>query len=103
MTATNNKNRNMRIVIGVNVFICFVVLVIPILMPKSEKVAVILPPWSEPSKIIQVIADAGGALVNGGRLDWIAVTTSESDDFVSKLYQAGAVIVIDGYIAAACL
>lgn len=72
-------------------------------MPKNDRVAVILPPWSDSARIMQVIGDAGGELINGGRRDWIAVATSQSTDFVSKLYKAGAVLVIDGSIAAACL
>lgn len=100
---SNGKSRNVKIAIGVNVLICALVLIIPILMPKDEKVAVILSPWAESSKIMQVIADAGGVLVNGGQRDWIAVASSESENFVSELYKAGAVMVIDGSIAAACL
>lgn len=93
----------MRIVLGVNILICIAVLLTPVLMPKGDKVAVILPPWAKSSHLMQVIADAGGVLVNGGQRDWIAVATSESKNFVSELYKAGAVIVIDGSIAAACL
>lgn len=103
MTISDSKSKKMRIVLGVNILICVSVLLIPILMPKGDRVAVILPPWAEPSHIMQVIADAGGVLVNGGQRDWIAVATSDSNDFVSELYKAGAVIVIDGSIAAACL
>lgn len=102
-TINDTKSKKMRIIMGVNIFICVCVLLVPILMPKNDRVAVILPPWADSARIMQVISDAGGELINGGRRDWIAVATSQSTDFVSKLYKAGAVMVIDGSIAAACL
>lgn len=87
-------------------------------MPKNDKVAIITPPWGDHGQIFSVIDKADGALVNSGRADWIAVVspqTQSSDinqsnknaeatnDFVAKLYQAGAWLVIDGSIATACL
>ena len=87
-------------------------------MPKNDRVAIITPPWGESGEILSVIDKADGALVNTGRRDWIAVVspqiqssningeienTVSASGFVAKLYQAGAWLVIDGSIAAACL
>ena len=108
----------MRVLFGVNILICVAVVAIPILMPKNDKVAIITPPWGDHGQIFSVIDKANGALVNSGRADWIAVVSPQSQssdinqnndntgatrDFVARLYQAGAWLVIDGTIATACL
>jgi hypothetical protein len=107
----------LRVLLGVNIFICVAVVALPILMPKNDRVAIITPPWGDRGQIFSVIDKADGALVNAGRADWIAVVSPQSQssninqsnkntdatDFVAKLYQAGAWLVIDGSIATACL
>lgn len=83
-------------------------------MPKTDRVAVIASPWGEAGQILSILDRADGALVNSGRRNWIAVVTPQSavvqptkidtnSRFIEKLYQAGAWLVIDGSIAAACL
>lgn len=104
----------MRIILCLNIFICAAIISVPILMPKTDRVAVIASPWGDAGQILSILDRADGALVNSGRRDWIAVVTPQSamaqpiktdsdSRFVEKLYQAGAWLVIDGSIAAACL
>ncbi|MEP2386658.1 hypothetical protein [Hyphomonas sp.] len=108
----------MRVLFGINIFICIAVIAVPILMPKNDRVAIITPPWGKSGEILSVIDKADGALVNTGRRDWIAVVSPQTQNssiieenenanatsgFVAKLYQAGAWLVIDGSIASACL
>lgn len=99
-------SRGMRYILVFNILLCIGIISVPILMPKNDRVAVFTSPWGGASNVMNVIADANGALVNGGKAEWIAVASSASEnstDFVDKLYQAGAWLVIDGAIAAACL
>jgi hypothetical protein len=100
------QSRGMRLLLAFNIMLCITIITVPILMPKNDRVAVLTSPWGAATNVMHVISEADGALVNGGKADWIAVASSaseNSDDFVDKLYQAGAWLVIDGAIAAACL
>ncbi|MEI2386175.1 hypothetical protein [Breoghania sp. JC706] len=74
------------------------------LQPKSgDRVAVIVGPWQPPSTAMQVVAAAQGRFVRSGFADWVVVASSSHRDFVSRLYSAGAWIVVDPAAAGGCL
>jgi hypothetical protein len=75
----------------------FVTVAIP---AGSGPVAVFAPPWS--SDAAGIVARAGGQLVAGGRWPWIIMAVSADDDFVRRLYRAGAILVTDPRYAIGC-
>nr|WP_319530911.1 hypothetical protein [uncultured Cohaesibacter sp.] len=69
---------------------------------SGEKVVVFVPPWSEQTDAIDVIARAGGAFVGTGNRSWIAIGISNHPHFVRDLYRAGALYVGSGTAFSAC-
>jgi len=63
-------------------------------------VAVFAAPWS--ANAAEIVARAGGQLVAAGRSPWIIMAISTDDDFVRRLYQAGAILVTDPRYAIGC-
>ncbi|MFZ2103093.1 MAG: hypothetical protein WAU86_21265 [Oricola sp.] len=72
-------------------------------VPTGSRVVVVAPPWSTPDRVVSIIANAGGTLVNGGRSPWLAVAEGSSPDFVKQLFSAGALFILNGRLAAACI
>lgn len=74
------------------------------LTPRAANpVAVVMPPWAADDAAIRAVANAGGlmtATAHGGR---IAVARFDSADFVTQLYRAGALFVLDATIVTSCL
>jgi len=63
-------------------------------------VAVFAVPWS--ADAAEIVAQAGGKLVAAGRSPWIITAVSADDDFVRRLYGAGAILVTDPRYAIGC-
>jgi hypothetical protein len=63
-------------------------------------VAVFAAPWS--ANAAEIVARAGGRLVAAGRSPQIIMAISTDDDFVRRLYQAGAILVTDSRYAIGC-
>ena len=63
-------------------------------------VAVFAAPWS--ADAAGIVAQAGGKLVASGRSPWIIVAVSADEDFVWRLYRAGAILVTDPRYAIGC-
>lgn len=63
-------------------------------------VAVFAAPWS--ANAAEIVARAGGQLVAAGRSPRIIMAMSADDDFVRRLYQAGAILVTDPKYAIGC-
>jgi hypothetical protein len=63
-------------------------------------VAVFAAPWS--ADAAEIVAQAGGRLVAVGRSSRIIIAVSADDDFVSRLYRAGALLVTDPRYAVGC-
>src|SRR5262244_4281 len=83
---------------GVLIAIAFA---ITIAIPASSgPVAVFAAPWS--AGAVGVVAQAGGRLVRSGRLPWIIVAVSDDNDFVRRLYRAGAILVTDPIYVIGC-
>jgi hypothetical protein len=70
--------------------------------PTGTRMVVIAPPWSEPGRIMQIVAAAGGSLVDGGARDWIVLAESGERGFAARLVAAGALLVLDGRLGKSC-
>lgn len=63
--------------------------------PRADQaLAVMVAPTTPPAHAMQVIADAGGMFVAATALDSIVIARSLSPDFVTRLFAAGAWVVI---------
>ncbi|MCC0027767.1 MAG: hypothetical protein R3D65_17515 [Zhengella sp.] len=72
-------------------------------VPTGSRLVVVGSPFSGPGAIMSIISQAGGRLVNGGAAGWIAVAEGTTADFASRLRASGALLVLDGRLAAACI
>jgi len=74
------------------------------LTPKpGAPVAVIAAPWAEDGAALRIVAAADGTVLDTARDGGIAIAAPAADDFVARLYQSGAVLVLDGAALSACL
>jgi hypothetical protein len=74
------------------------------LAPKSgAPVAVIAAPWAEDGAALRIVAKADGTLLDAAHGGGVAIATSAGDDFVGRLYESGAALVLDGAALSACL
>lgn len=99
----NRRSRHYRHVLAANIFAAIIVVVAIAVVPTGSRVVVVAPPWSTPDRVISIISEAGGTIVNGGRSPWLAVADSTSPDFVNRLLAAGALLILDGKVAAGCI
>ena len=84
-----------------NVVAVVAALVVTVAIPASKgPVAVFAAPWS--ANAAEIVARAGGQLVAAGRSPQIIMAISADDDFVRRLYQAGAILVTDPRYAIGC-
>jgi hypothetical protein len=86
--------RNFSIV-AANALAGFGAMIAVSLSVNSPFVAVIAAPWSVPEQMAAIVASADGALVAPARFGWIVIAHSPRADFVSRLKQAGAWLVLD--------
>ena len=95
--------RLLRILIAVNlVAVCLALAAIAV-VPTGSRIVLIVSPWSEPSRVFDIVADADGSIVASGSTDWILVVEGSDPDFPSRLMASGALMVLDGRLAEACL
>lgn len=74
------------------------------LAPKTgAPVAVVAPPWAADGEAVRIVAAADGVVVDATRRGGIAIATSVATDFIARLYQSGASVVIDAAALTACL
>jgi hypothetical protein len=71
--------------------------------PKAPFVLVVTNPAAEASGNMAVVSEAGGRFVWSGRFPWISVAQSDAPDFVSRLFNAGAILVLNHDLAVGCL
>ncbi|KZL05413.1 hypothetical protein PsAD2_04338 [Pseudovibrio axinellae] len=69
---------------------------------ELEQVVVFVSPFSERTRAVQVVAEAGGQLMNTGFWSWIVLANSQNSDFIEKLYTSGAWFVGSGEVFSAC-
>lgn len=74
-----------------------------LVLPRSETVAVVGPPWGDASGMIAIAARADGAILRPGGHSNILIVNSPHPDFVRRLYGAGAWLVLDPLAAGGCL
>lgn len=71
--------------------------------PVVPFVLVITNPAGNAEGNMAVIAAAGGNFVWAGRYPWISVAQSDDPDFATRLFQAGAYLVLNHGLAVGCL
>lgn len=73
------------------------------LVPRGERVAVVVAPWSPPVRVFEIVQQADGSLVEESSLSWVVVSEGRSAGFVQRLYAAGALLVLDASFLGGCL
>ena len=73
------------------------------LAPRTASpVTVVMPPWASEGDAVRVVAAADGTLIASARHGKVAIARFAAEDFVSSLYRAGALFVIDATAVIAC-
>jgi len=73
-------------------------------VPRAgQSIAVITWPGEQRNNAVDVIIKAGGAIKDFGKFSWIAVSDFDEETRVSRLYEAGALVVLDASLVATCL
>lgn len=85
-----------------NLAVIVVVLCAAAIVPRHGQALVIVPPWSEPGRVIDVISDAGGSVMNGTGSPYAAIAHSDEPWFAFRLFRSGAMLVLDGSLAFFC-
>ena len=65
----------------------------------GEPVMAIFPPSSTAADVMIALHEADGELVTLGRFDNVAVSLGGADGYSDRLYEAGAILVIDPAVA----
>jgi len=74
------------------------------LAPKAAgPVAIIVAPWAAAGEAARIVAAVNGTIVGSARGGDVAIARFDSADFEARLYQAGALLVLDAGFVAACL
>ena len=74
------------------------------LTPKAgAPVAVIASPFARDGAAVRIVAAADGFVLGTTGRGGVAVATSAATDFIARLYQSGASIVVDASVLSACL
>jgi hypothetical protein len=84
-----------------NAIVIVAALFVTVAVPAGKgPVAVFAAPWS--ANAAEIVAQAGGQLVAAGRSPRIIMGISADEDFVRRLYRAGAILVVDPGYAIGC-
>lgn len=97
----SNRFRQCRIV-GINLAVIGFVLSAAAIAPRNGQALVIVSPWSDPSRVVDVISQAGGSVVNGTGTPYAAIAHSNEPGFAFRLFKSGAMLVLDGSLAFFC-
>jgi hypothetical protein len=89
-------------IVGVNLGVIALVLTAAAVVPRNGKALVLVAPWSEPERIVEVIGDAGGSYLNGTGAPYAAIAHSDEPGFAYRLFKSGAFLVLDGSLAFFC-
>lgn len=71
--------------------------------PERGAVAIFVAPWASGPDPIEIIAAADGRYMRRGMADWVVIATSDEPHFADRLYEAGAWLVANPLVAAACI
>ncbi|AKI00416.1 hypothetical protein IMCC20628_01702 [Hoeflea sp. IMCC20628] len=96
-----SPGRQFRIV-GLNLAVILIVLTAAVVTPRQGKAVVFVPPWSEPGRVLEVIAAAGGSVLNGTGKSYAVIAQSDQPWFAFRLFQSGAMLVLDGSLSFLC-
>ena len=73
------------------------------LAPRAASaVAIVVSPWAAPGEAMRIAAAVNGTIVGVTRGGSIAIASFAAEDFVARLYQSGALLVIDAAAVTAC-
>lgn len=100
---TKSEQPKRAFITALNLTVAGLVLAGIALVPRGDRLTVVVAPWSSPGHIMDVVKEAGGSLVESSALSWVVVSQGESSDFAQRLYSAGAIMVLDGSLLAGCL
>lgn len=102
-TAMPRRHTLMRALVWLNAIAICTVLAAAVIVPTGSRVVVIAAPWSDPSRILDIITGANGAIVASGATDWIMVAEGADPGFAGRVMAGGALMVLDGRLAEACI
>jgi hypothetical protein len=71
--------------------------------PGQTQFAVFAAPWRGLVETAEMVAAAGGAIVDAGGLPNVVIAYSDDPAFVDALYRAGAWLVLDPLLLRGCL
>lgn len=89
-------------IVGINLAVILFVLSAAAIIPRNGQALVIVSPWSDPERVIDVIAQAGGSVMNGTGAPYAAIAYSDDPGFTLRLFKSGAMLVLDGSLAFFC-
>ena len=89
-------------IVGINLAVILFVLSAAAIIPRNGQALVIVSPWSDPERVIDVIARAGGSVMNGTGAPYAAIAHSDQPGFTLRLFKSGAMLVLDGSLAFFC-
>jgi hypothetical protein len=97
----NKVTRSQKLFATAYFLACTLAMTLAAVLPGgSGPVAVFANPFGKSA--VEVIADAGGRIINAGGYDFVAVTMAGDKDLIARLYGAGAGFVASSTVAAAC-
>jgi len=75
------------------------------LAPRAgqPQLAVVAAPWKSLLQTAELVAAAGGVVVEAGGLPNVIIAQSDTPGFVGALYEAGAWLVLDSILLRGCL
>jgi len=85
------------------VLTCLTVPVVTAAAPRPGRPVAVLAWSAEAGGAAAIAARAEGELRSASRGNQIVIASSKTPDFVARLYGAGALLVVDATMAAACL
>ncbi|WP_158811336.1 hypothetical protein [Beijerinckia sp. L45] len=71
------------------------------LVPNSNVIAAMFPPWWDAATIFEAAAAAGDP-VRVGRLPWVVIVRGDPAQLAKRLHAAGAFLVMDSRFFAGC-
>jgi len=71
--------------------------------PATGPVGVIFAPWTDAGAAFTRAVSAGGRFIRYGGASFVVVVAPDSADYISRVKEAGALLVVDPRVIAACL
>jgi len=95
--------RRARLILPLIVVACLAVPVLVAAAPRPGRPVAVFAWSSDIGGAAAIAARANGELRSASRSNRIVIASSTAPDFVARLYGAGALLVVDATMAAACL